>query len=80
MVVTVGETTTVEPAPTEYAPHEYQYHFQVSALPKLPPVKLSVDDEPVVIVDGVAEAELAVVEFEQTVTVLLTQVVVLHAP
>jgi hypothetical protein len=79
-VVTVGVTTTLAPIPTEYDPQEYQYHFQYSVLPRLPPDKFRVADEPLQIIAGEAEAELAGVEFEQTVIVTLAQVVVLQVP
>ena len=79
-MVTVGERTKETPVPLVIPPHETEYHFQYAPSPKLPPVKLKVEGEPVQINDGEAKAEVAEVEFVQTETVVLTQVVVLQGP
>ena len=57
----------------------YQFHIAPSLL-KLPPVRLSVEDEPIHIVGGFADAEVGTTDNVLTVTVVLTQVVVLHVP
>jgi hypothetical protein len=66
--------------PFDTPPHEPEYHFHIAPTPRLPPVRLSVDDAPLQIISGEEEAEVADVELVQTRTVLLTHEEVLQVP
>jgi hypothetical protein len=46
VVVEAGETEILLPVPTDVPPHEPLYHFQAAPEAKLPPLVLSVVDEP----------------------------------
>ena len=61
-------------------PHDPVYHTHVAPVPKEPPLTDNVDDEPGHIDDGVDEAEFAGVDPVLSVTVVLTQVVLLQSP
>ena len=61
-------------------PHDPVYHTQVAPVPKEPPLTDNVEEEPEHIDDGVDEAELAGVDSALSVTVVLTQVVLLQSP
>jgi hypothetical protein len=82
VVVAAGLTINVEPEPINVPPgHEPVYQYQKAPVPKLPPLKLSVDEPPgtgMHNVSGLAFAESAAIESELTVIVLLTQVVELQ--
>ena len=56
------------------------YHFQTAPVPKVPPETDNVEGDPLQIVDGPAEAELAITEGVLRVTVTLPHVVVLQSP
>ena len=78
--MTVGVITRVVPAPFVIPPQEPEYHFHVAPTPRFPPVKLSVDVDPLQIIDGDDDIVMAGEEFVHTKTVLLIQLVVLHCP
>ena len=61
-------------------PHDPVYHTQVAPVPDVPPAKDNVEEEPEHIDDGADEAELAGVDSVLSVTVVLTQVVLLQSP
>ena len=62
-------------------PQDTVYHFHIApSLLKLPPVRLSVDEEPMHTVKGFAVAEAGTTDNGLTVTAVLTHVVVLHVP
>ena len=62
-------------------PQDTVYHFHIApSLLKLPPALLSVDEDPAQIVAGFTDAEVGATDNGLTVTVVLTQVVVLHVP
>jgi len=50
-------------------PHEPEYQYQFELKPSKPPVNVRVEDEPEITVEGVADAEVAAVEF--TITTVL---------
>jgi len=62
-VVADGDTETDEPVPTTVPPHDPEYHFQDAAVPSVPPLMERDDEPPELIADGLAEVELAEVEF-----------------
>ena len=68
------------PFPADVPPHETEYQFQTAPVPKVPPVLVIVEDEPLQIVDGVALIDVAAIEFVFKLTVTLLHVVVLHVP
>ena len=76
-MVSVGDTTEVT---VVELPHDPVYHTQVAPVPNVPPAKDNVDDNPEHIEDGVDEAEFAGVDSVLSVTVVLTQVVLLQSP
>ena len=61
-------------------PHDPVYQFQFEPVPRIPPDEFNVVAEPVHIVEGLADAELAAIETELTVTIVLTHEVELHIP
>ena len=77
-MLTVGETRIELPVPADVPPQLPENQFQLEFRPKVPPVSVSVEDEPAITVAGDAVAEVAPVEF--TITIALTHVVVLHGP
>ena len=79
-MVTVGETEIDVPVPSRVPPQEPEYQFQVPPVPRDPPVKLSVVGWPSQLGFTLAEALVAATERLFTVTVTLTQPVVLHTP
>ncbi len=76
----VGDTVTLEPEPTAVPPQDALYHCQEAPTPKDPPLTVKVEELPEQIVVALAKADVGAVEFELTVTVTLTQAVVLHVP
>ena len=72
--------TAVNPEVTKVPPHEPVYHIHEAPVPRLPPEKLKVDEEPVHIAEGKPEAEPGGEEIKQTDIETLTQVVVLQLP
>ena len=78
MVVIVGDTDNVTPLPAKIPPHEPEYQYQFAPVPRYPPDKVIVDDEPEQILFGVAVAEFAEIEFDPTMIVALAHVVVLQ--
>ena len=68
------------PLPTEVTPHELLYHCHDAPVPKEPPVTVRVVVPPSQIVEGAAEADAGDVDKLFTVTVVLTQAVVLQVP
>ena len=74
-------TTGAEPEVIYVPPHETVYHFQAApSEPNDPPVIPSVEEPPVHIVEGEAEADTGAVDNEFTVTVVLAHEVVLQEP
>lgn len=67
------------PVPTEVPPQEPSYHLQLPPVPKLPPVRVSVELWPLQMVD-VPIIEVAGVEVSLTVMLMLLQTVVLQVP
>ena len=75
-----GDTPNVVPAPSKVPPQDPEYQFQVAPVPKVPPVT-----ERVVAWLGqvgltLADTLAAATELVLTVTVTLTQAVVLQVP
>ena len=76
----VGEITGEIPEVIQVPPQELLYQFHAAPVPKLPPVILNVLVAPVHKVDGVAIAEVAVVDTVLTETITDKHVVVLQDP
>ena len=68
------------PLPNNAPPQLPEYQYQLEPGPKMPPLSLSVDDEPEIIAVGDAVADVGGVERVLIVNVPLTQGVVLHNP
>ena len=68
------------PVPTNVPPQEAEYHCHTPPEPNIPPTTERVVLLPLQIGFDVAEILVAAVEFVFTVTVTLTQVVVLQVP
>ena len=79
-MVTPGETEIEEPLPIKPTPQLEEYHCQLAPVPKMPPTAERVVELPAQIGFMDADAPVAAVEDELTVTVTLTQPVVLHGP
>lgn len=82
MVVRVGETenTPVELLVTTVPVQEPESNCQFAPLPKEPPLTVRVVDVPSQIVERLAVKEVGAEELLLTVTVTVTQPVVLHVP
>ena len=76
----VGETVIEVPLPAEAPPHEPVNHCHVAPVPNVPSGIVNVDDAPEQIFTGFAEADDGATEVAFTVTIALTQVVVLQSP
>ena len=68
------------PLPTGVPPHEPLYHFHDAPVPSKPPATVKVVVAPAQIVAGAAEADAGSVDKLFTVTVVVTQAVVLQVP
>ena len=79
-MVDAGETERETPLPTGAPPHEPLYHCHEPPVPREPPVTVRVVASPVQIIEGEAEAEVGAIDKLFTVTVVVTQIVVLQVP
>lgn len=75
-----GVTTTEAPEPIGAPPQEPEYHCHVAPEPSDPPVTFSVVEFPWQIGFTLAVAPVGAAESELTVTIKLTQAVVLQVP
>lgn len=75
-----GDTARELPDPTNPVPQPELYHCQFAPVPREPPTTFNVVELPSQIGLEVAEMLVAAVEFVLTLTVTLTQEVVLHDP
>lgn len=75
-----GETTRLEPVPTKEPPQLPLYHCQEDAVPRLPPVAVSVTLPPVHKLAELLLIEVAGVDAVLGLMVTLAQVVVLQEP
>ncbi len=76
----LGETAIEEPVPSGVPPQLTVYQFQSAPVPSVPPVTLKVVDAPSQIGSTLVVAPVATAEFVLTITVTLTQEVVLQVP
>lgn len=80
MVVAPGDTTRLAPVPSNEPPQLPLYHCQEAAVPRLPPVAVSVALPPAHRVAELLLIEVAGVEAILGLMVTLAQVVVLQEP
>ena len=80
VVVVTGEKVLLLPENRYIPPQEPEYQFQFAPVPRLPPVNERVDDDPEHRFGGFALTDEEAVETKLTVTVELTQLVVLYVP
>ena len=76
-MLSVGNTIIEVPVPVDVPPQLPLNQLQLEFKPNVPPVSVRVEDEPPIIITGEAVAEVGPVEL--TITIVLTQVVELHA-
>ena len=76
----VGKVVILTPEPAYVPPQEPVYHTHIAPVPRLPPFLLTKAPEPIHIVPGRTDTESGTTEFVFSVTVVLLQAVVLHAP
>ena len=79
-MVDAGETDREAPLPTGVPPHELLYHCHDAPVPREPPDTDKVVASPTQMVEGAADAETGFVDKLFTVTVVVTQIVVLQVP
>lgn len=80
MVVDDGDTEMLLPLPTSAPPQLPLYHCQLAAVPRLPPLTLRVDEAPLQMLIVVLFIDVAGLEAELVLIVMLWQAVVLQAP
>jgi hypothetical protein len=80
VVVDVGNLVNETPFPSKVPVQLELYQFQFAPVPRVPPIIVSITEFPIQIEEGVAEIEVADVDKVLTVTMVLTQLVVLHVP
>ena len=79
-MVEVGETVMLVPLPADVPPHEPLYHWNEAPVPRLPPDNVSVDELPLGMSAGDADAPVGGIDCVLAVTVVLTQPVMLAVP
>ena len=79
MVLLVGDTVILLPVPADVPPHEPVNHSAVAPVPALPPLTVNVVLPPLQIV-VVPVIPVGAVDNVLTVTVVVTQAVLLHVP
>ena len=79
-MVEPGDTTILEPDPTDVPPQLPEYHSQVAAVPRLPPLTVKVVLPPEHKVLAIALIDVGATEGAFTVIATLLQAVVLQVP
>ena len=80
-MVDAGVTVIVVPVPSNIPEvHEPEYHFQLDAVPKLPPVRVNTEVLPKHIADGKDAAEVAATDRVFSSTLAVTQPVFPQVP